>query len=112
MVKSDAVLRFLGLAMRAGKVVSGFDMVSASIRKGEAEMIIIAEDISKNTLSKILDVVSESKNESVDAYRFESSFNLGNAIGKPSRALIAVTDKGFATKLSSMLSELDITEDK
>ncbi len=111
MGNKDAILRFLGLAMRAGKCVSGFDMVSSSLRRGEVKLLIIAEDISRNTLDKLLDTISSLKKDAPDAYRFASSFDLGNAIGKPSRAIIAIVDDGFASKLSSMLSELDVTED-
>ena len=112
MSTNDAILRFIGLAMRAGKVVSGFDMVSSSLRRGEVKLLIIAEDISRNTLDKLLDAVAASKGESPDAFRFANSFDLGNAIGKPSRAILAIIDDGFAGKLSTMLSELDVMEDK
>lgn len=112
MSSKDKVLSFLGLAMRAGKVISGFDMVVSSLKRKEVKLLLIAEDISRNTLNKLLDVVSSIDGEAPEAYSFGSSYDLGSAIGKPSRAIIAVTEEGFATKLSSMLSEIDVMEEK
>lgn len=112
MSSKEQILSFLGLAMRAGKVISGFDMVVSSLKRKEVKLLIIAEDISRNTLDKLLDVASKLDEDSPDAYSFGTSFELGNAIGKPSRAIIAITENGFATKLSSMFSEIDIMEDK
>lgn len=42
-----------------------------------------------------------------DAYSFSTMYELGRAIGKPDRAIVAVTDQGFADKLSAELSKED-----
>ena len=101
------ILRFLGLAARAGKVISGFDQVEASLRKGTAKLLIISTDISKNTLSRLLDIGAKGDVTMPDAYSFSTKFELGKAIGRPDRAIVAVTDQGFADKLSAMLSKED-----
>ncbi|MCR5592542.1 MAG: ribosomal L7Ae/L30e/S12e/Gadd45 family protein [Saccharofermentans sp.] len=104
-------LKFLGLAARAGSVVSGFDQVTSSVRRGQAELLIIATDISRNTLSKLLDIGSKEGVKMPEAFSFGTQYELGRAIGKPDRALIAVTDKGFADKLSAMLQSMINKED-
>jgi len=110
MTEEDKILRFIGLAMRAGKVASGFDAVVSAVRSGDAELLIISKDISANTLSKLMDRVAES-NRSVDAYSFSRARTLGDAIGKPDRAVLAITDKGFADKLALMIEEIDDTKE-
>lgn len=105
------ILRFLGLAAKAGRVTSGFDMGVSAIKKGHARLLILSEDISRNTLNKLLDEVSKANINMPDAYSFGTQFELGNAIGKPDRAIVVVTDDGFAKKLSEMLSQLDEQED-
>lgn len=40
-------LQLLGLAMRAGKVVSGEELVIREIRSGKAQLVILAEDAKK-----------------------------------------------------------------
>lgn len=42
-----------------------------------------------------------------DAFSFSTKYELGKAIGKPDRAIVAVTDQGFADKLSAELSKED-----
>ena len=101
------ILRFLGLAAKAGKVTSGFDQVESAIRKGNVELLILSKDISRNTLSQILDIGAKGDVKMPDAYSFATKEQLGKAIGKPDRAIVAVTDEGFADKLSAMLSKED-----
>ena len=101
------ILKFLGLAARAGKVISGFDQVESALRRGKVKLLIFSSDISKNTLSRILDIGRDLDKDMPDAYSFSTMFELGKAIGKPGRAVVAVTDKGFADKLSAMLQNED-----
>ena len=101
------ILRFLGLAAKAGKVTSGFDQVEAAVRKGNVKLLILSKDISRNTLSQLLDIGAKGGVDMPDAYSFATKEQLGKAIGKPDRAIVAVTDEGFADKLSAMLSKED-----
>ena len=106
------ILRFLGLAMRASKVVSGNDQLVQEVRRGHVKLLLIARDISENTLDKFLDVIQKADLEIPVAYRFADKFSLGNAIGKPDRALVGVTDEGFAGKLEIMLDRFEYKEEQ
>ena len=110
MPNKNDILRILGLAMRAGRLESGFDGCMKAVSAGDAKLMIISTDISQNTLKKLTEAIAKSGSE-IGAYSFAGSFELGRAIGKPDRALIAITDDGFAEKLDKMLSEYDETED-
>ncbi len=101
------ILRFLGLAAKAGKVISGYDQVETALRKGTVKLLILSADISRNTLSQILDIGAKGDIEMPDAYSFATMEQLGRAIGRPDRAVVAVTDTGFADKLSAMLAQED-----
>ena len=101
------ILRFLGLAAKAGKVTSGYDQVETALRKGTVKLLILSTDISRNTLSQILDIGAKGDITMPDAYSFATKEQLGKAIGKPDRAIVAVTDKGFADKLNAMLAQED-----
>ena len=46
------ILAYLGLAKRAGKVASGEFQTEEAIRKGKAELVIVASDASDNTRKK------------------------------------------------------------
>ncbi|MBE1446445.1 YlxQ family RNA-binding protein [Paenibacillus sp. OAS669] len=100
----------LGLAMRAGKVITGEDAVIDAVRKGEAKMVIVAEDSSPNTLKKVNDKCSTYQ---VPIHQYGSREQLGASIGKETRVVLAITDAGFAKMLKKSLenrTEVDSIE--
>ena len=48
-MQNDRVLNLIGLAQKAGKVVSGEFMTEKAVKTGEAALVILAEDASENT---------------------------------------------------------------
>ena len=52
MTEKERAFGMIGLAARAGKVVSGSDAVKGAIRSGNVELLIITRDISRNSLEK------------------------------------------------------------
>ncbi|WP_281887564.1 YlxQ family RNA-binding protein [Paenibacillus sp. YYML68] len=86
----------LGLAMRAGKVLTGEEMVIDAVRTGDAKLVIVSEDASANTLKKVNDKCIHYQ---VPIHQYGSREQLGASIGKESRVVIAVTDAGFARLL-------------
>ncbi|SDG99199.1 Ribosomal protein L7Ae [Alteribacillus persepolensis] len=95
-------LSFLGLAARAGRVKTGDDTVLKEMRKGSLHLVIIASDASPNTQKKFRD---KSSYYHVPMLIAKDRDSLGQAIGKHSRVIVGVTDKGFANKLISMLDD-------
>lgn len=97
---NDRLLSFLGLCRRAGKLVIGNDPVKESIDTDKALLVITASDISQNTLKKIKPLIDESKVPyyTVSRTKDEISFSLGKAC-----AILSVTDKGFADKLTELI---------
>ena len=93
MTTNDKTLSRLGLAMRAGKLVSGDETVLKTIRAGEAKLVVLARDASDNTRKKVADKCTSYEVELLVGY---SRYELGYAVGKPERVLFAVTDQGFA----------------
>ncbi|WP_284639110.1 YlxQ family RNA-binding protein [Paenibacillus silviterrae] len=93
---NDKFFSQLGLAMRAGKIVTGEGMVIDSVRSGEAKLVIISEDASEGTFKKVNDKCSYYH---VPIHQYGSRVQLGSSIGKEARVVIAVTDAGFARML-------------
>lgn len=106
MINQKKVLGTLGLAMKAGSVVSGEFMTEKSIRDGKARLVIVAEDASANTKKNFSDSCHY---YCVPYVEFGNKDVLGNAVGKTFRASMAVTDKGFATSIGKNLN-LEVTE--
>ena len=45
----DKIYGILGIASKAGKIVSGFDSILENIKKEKVKLIIVAEDASEKT---------------------------------------------------------------
>lgn len=86
----------LGLAMRAGKVVHG-EAVLDAVRSQEAKLVVVAVDASANTRKKVTDKCSHYQ---IPLMEYGVKDDLGAAIGKESRVVVAVTDAGFARLLT------------
>ncbi len=105
---NDRLLSFMGICRRAGKIVIGNDPVKESVETDKALLILIASDISQNTLKKIKPVIEESKVPcfQIGRTKDEISFSLGKTC-----AILAVTDKGFADKFMELIKAEQKKED-
>jgi ribosomal protein L7Ae-like RNA K-turn-binding protein len=90
----------LGLANRAGKIISGEELSLKEVRSGKAKLILLSADASANSTKKITD---KCKSYGVPLKFIENRELLGHAIGKDARIVVAILDKGFAIKLMSLL---------
>lgn len=94
------IASMLGLAQRAGKLHSGADQVEAAIKRGKAQLVIIATDASDNAKKEYTDSCSFYQ---VPLLEWGVKESLGHAIGKPMRTVVAVLDQGFADRLKELL---------
>lgn len=99
-MQKQAVLNLLGLARRASRLTTGDQLVLSAIRSGEAKLVFVARDASANTRKKFSD---KSSYYQVPLVTMFSKMDLSQAIGSD-RAMIAVTDAGFAKKMQELLT--------
>ncbi len=97
---SNILYGILGMCQRAGKLISGNELVEAAIKSKKAVLVIIAEDIGESMLKKLSD---KSSFYGAEVVRFGTKDGIGQSIGKGPRAAIAITDKGFAKSFSEKL---------
>lgn len=90
---SDEVLRFLGLAKRAKRLVSGEFMTENAVKSGKASLVVIAGDVSENTRKKFKNMCEYYQ---VPVQEYATKESLGHSLGKEYRASLAVTDEGMA----------------
>lgn len=90
----------LGLAMRAGKIISGEELVLREVRSRKAKLVILSLDAAKNVEKKVTDKCTT---YGVPLIRVGTRQELGLAIGKPERVVIAILDQGFAHMLQESL---------
>ncbi|MCM3732126.1 YlxQ family RNA-binding protein [Fictibacillus nanhaiensis] len=91
---------FLGIAARAGKVISGEELVVKSIQKQNAKIVLLSKDASENTKKKVTD---KCLFYNIDYVWIEDRNVLGKAIGKEQRVVVAVNDQGFSKRLKELL---------
>ncbi|GEL14477.1 L7Ae/L30e/S12e/Gadd45 family ribosomal protein [Pediococcus cellicola] len=85
----------LGLARKAGKLITGEQQVLQSIRSQKAKLVVISTDLGMATQKKISD---KSETYQVPLLSFMDRLVLSQAIGQP-RAVVAIEDQGFAKAL-------------
>ncbi len=98
---NQKVAQLLGLAMRAGKVITGEGLVINGVRNGQAKLVLLATDASANTTKKVSDKCLYYK---VPCYSLSTRYELGSAIGKEARVSIAITDSKMAKSMENLLT--------
>ena len=93
------ILKLLGLATRAKKIVSGEDFCIEGIRKNEIKYLFLASNAGVNTTKRITD---KAKYYNVPLDNSFTSEELSGAIGKNNRRVIGIKDSGFAKKIKEI----------
>jgi len=95
----NRVMGFLGLCMRAGRIVSGQEACVDLIRSGECALALMDASVSENTRKRLTDAC-----HSHEAPLYEvSAGSLGASIGKKGRMVIALKPDGMSEKLLNLL---------
>ena len=95
----DKIKGYVGLAARAGRLVSGEDQIIKAAQTGKARRLLVDEDAGKNTRDRMERLARH--------YDLELSFlhGLGNAIGRPERKAAALTDEGLEKAILRTINE-------
>ena len=88
----------IGLARKAGKVISGTDFVCDGIRKGKILLTVCSDDVSDNTRKKISDCCAYYRTPL--CFADVSKEMLGKAIGKSFTACVGITDQNLSELIS------------
>lgn len=104
-MKQTKVLSLLGLAMRAGKVVSGEFATENAVKSGKVSLVIVAKDASDNTKKLFRD---KCKFYEIPVLEYGTKEELGKAIGKEMRSSVGIQDAGFAKTITSHLEDSKI----
>lgn len=95
----QAVLNLLGLAQRAGRLVTGTDLVLAKIK--QADLLIIAAETSQQSAQRLKQAA---RAHSVPIIQIFTGLELSQAIGRQ-RKVMAVTDNGFAQTIMKKINQ-------
>lgn len=95
-------LSMIGMACRAGRVVSGEMSVEDAVKTGKAYLVVVAADASQNTRKLFHNKCSY---YGVPIIETGTREELGHAIGRQFRASIGITDQGLAQAVMRYFSE-------
>ena len=104
-MKKDKILSLIGLATKAGKIVSGEFSVEKAVKSDKAFLVIVAEDASDNT-KKMFRNMCEYRN--VPLYYYSDKDGLGQAMGKQFRVGIACLDESFSKAMIEQITALKL----
>ena len=101
-MNKEKVLNLLGLAHRAGKVVSGDFVVEKAIKAKTVTLLLLASDAAKNNEDKFINLADKL---SIPVKRVATKEELGSAIGKEMRVVIGITDDGFGKPIIQLINQ-------
>ena len=97
---TDRLHGLLGLAQRAGRLVTGMDNTLAAIRTGKAQLVLVDESAAENTGKKLTDACIYYH---VPLLKLPQDL-LSYATGRDGRMMGALTDRGFAEKVKGLMA--------
>lgn len=98
----DKIYGILGIATKAGKIISGFDSIQDGIKRKQVNLIIVAEDASEKTKKEMRFICNK---YGITLVVFGNIYNNSHAIGKRNRAIIGICDLGISKKFLELIGE-------
>ncbi len=100
-MNQNKVLSLVGLAAKAGKVVSGEFSTEKAVKTGQAFLVLVSEEASGNTRKKFQNMCAYKE---VPIVVYGAKEAIGRAMGKEMRASLAILDQGLADAIKKQLS--------
>ena len=100
----DSILGLIGLATKARKTVTGAEGCEAAIKSGKSMLVILAKDASEKTKMPVIRLCEHRQSQ---LREFASKDELGKFTGKPNRAIVVITDSGFAKRITQLIDIME-----
>lgn len=101
----EKIYTFIGLALKAGKLISGEEPCERAMRKNKVKVLLVTEDAADNTKKKFSDMCSY---RGVEIRFFGQKEILGRYIGKEIRVVVAILEIGFAKRLIEFIDSREL----
>ena len=99
---------YMGFASKAGKLLSGTNTCTYSLQKGKVKLLLIASDVSANTIDKM---ESAAKGTRTPYRIYGEADRLAHCTGKYGHGVFAVTDSNFAKVIAAEIDKKQATVD-
>jgi ribosomal protein L7Ae-like RNA K-turn-binding protein len=99
----NKVESYLGFAARSRNLITGYNTCIMMMAKRKVRLLILTEDLSENTVEKMLTQCNKNKVE----YRiFGNSDDLSHITGKSGKGIFGITDKHFAEIICKEIDQI------
>ena len=102
MQNNSGVYSAIGMANKAGKLVTGTDSCLRAVRAGAVKLVILSEEASENTRKKVINACSI---KAIDCIEYGTGALLGKMTGKSYRIVIGVRDKNLSKLILSKMQQ-------
>ncbi len=99
-MNENKVYNYLGIAQRAGKVVSGENTLISKGNFNKYRLLVIAIDASETVKERF---INKAMSNNVEYLLFGSKERLGLSIGKSPRTVLALIDKNISQKIIELI---------
>lgn len=96
----NKVYSLLGLAKKAGQLLSGDETCERTVKSRKAELVIVADDASENTKDKFKSMCNY---HSIPYREYGQKLQLGKYTGKDIRAVVSIVSKDFKNGLLKLI---------
>ncbi len=97
----NKILGLLGISAKAGKIVSGTDIVLENISKQKIKLVVIAKDSAQRTINNFK---FECEKQKIPILIYGTIEENSKAIGKFNRAVIGLKDEKLAEAIKKEIS--------
>lgn len=98
----EKIKGYLGLATKAGKLVTGYNTCLDLIPTGKIKLVILATDVGENTRSKI---EGKCKSYGIPFRIGLDAETMSRACGKEDKGVFGFTDKGFSASIIKIIDK-------
>ncbi|RMF87578.1 MAG: DUF448 domain-containing protein [Nitrospinota bacterium] len=98
--KREKIATLLGLAQKAGRLVSGHARLMQALQRGEIVLLLMAEDIAPERRSEYEQLCQQ---QQITCYSLLTKHELGACIGKELRSAVGLKDARFAKVFDAYL---------
>lgn len=98
----NRIYQMIALCQKARGLVAGEFACKQAVLEKKAQIVIVATDASNNTKKLFYDKASYRQ---ITCVEWGTKEELGRRLGKEPRAVIAIVDTHFATKINQMILE-------
>jgi len=93
---------YLGFAKRSGNLIAGYNTCVFAMKKGKLKLLVLAADISENTLKK---TIKEAERNRVPYRIYGEVSEISQITGTESRGIFGITDENFGAIIAKEIDE-------